>query len=81
MTAMDDESAAALLTKLEPKVASLVMAEITPEKAAKIAAVISGAARIPPNRRPRPATPVPTQGTGQTQGDGSAATPDNRSRL
>ncbi len=53
LTAMDDESAAALLTKLEPKVASLVMAEITPEKAAKIAAVISGAARIPPNRRPR----------------------------
>ncbi len=35
------------------------MAEITPEKAAKIAAVISGAARIPPNRRPRLATPPP----------------------
>ena len=80
MTAMDDESAAALLTKLEPKVASLVMAEITPEKAAKIAAVISGAARIPPNRRPRPAPPAPARGTGQTQGDGSAATPDSRSR-
>ena len=59
MTAMDDELAAALLTKLEPKVASLVMAEITPEKAAKIAAIISGAARIPPNRRPRPAPPPP----------------------
>ncbi len=82
MTAMDDEAAAALLTKLEPKVASLVMAEIQPEKAAKIAAVISGAARIPPNRRPRPAPPAaaPAQGPGQTQGDGSAATPDNRSR-
>ncbi len=80
MTAMDDELAAALLTKLEPKVASLVMAEITPEKAAKIAAVISGAARIPPNRRPRPAPPAPARGSGQTQGDGSAATPDSRSR-
>lgn len=82
MTAMDDEAAAALLTKLEPKVASLVMAEIAPEKAAKIAAVISGAARIPPNRRPRPAPPpAAQQGAAQpSQGDGSAATPDSRSR-
>lgn len=84
LTAMDDESAAALLTKLEPKVASLVMAEITPEKAAKIAAVISGAARIPPNRRPRPVAPGPAQRPGPSPGptptDGSAATPDNRSR-
>lgn len=82
-TAMDDESAAALLTKLEPKVASLVMAEIDPAKAAKIAAVISGAARIPPNRRPRPAVRrPPQQGANQPppEGDGRTATPDSRSR-
>jgi flagellar motility protein MotE (MotC chaperone) len=83
-TAMDDESAAALLTKLEPKVASLVMAEIDPAKAAKIAAVISGAARIPPNRRPRPPAPQPgQQGANQPApppGNGSAATPDSRSK-
>jgi flagellar motility protein MotE (MotC chaperone) len=82
LTAMDDESAAALLTKLEPKVASLVLAEIDPAKAAKIAAVISGAARIPPNRRPRPPAPQPgQQGANQPPpGNGSAATPDSRSR-
>ena len=81
-SAMDDESAAALLTKLEPKVASLVLAEIDPAKAAKIAAVISGAARIPPNRRRRPPAPQPgQQGANQPPpGNGSAVTPDSRSR-
>lgn len=47
LSAMDEDQAAALLMKLEPKAASLVLAEIEPERAAKIASIISGAARIP----------------------------------
>jgi flagellar motility protein MotE (MotC chaperone) len=55
LAAMDEETAAALLTKLEPKTASVVMGEMDPARAARIAAIISGAARVPPQRARAPA--------------------------
>lgn len=58
LSAMDEDQAAALLMKLEPKAASLVLAEIEPERAAKIASIISGAARIP-KRKTKDAQAVP----------------------
>lgn len=73
LTAMDEETAAALLTKLEPKVASLVMGEMDPVRAAKIASIISGAAKIPPDRKravPQPAAKPPPQSTDGSQPSG-----------
>lgn len=54
LAAVDEEMAAAVVTKLETKVASQIMGEMDPERAAKIATIISGAAKIPPERK-RPA--------------------------
>lgn len=51
LASLDEEMAAAVVTKLETKVASQIMGEMDPEQAAKIAAIISGAARVPPERR------------------------------
>jgi flagellar motility protein MotE (MotC chaperone) len=54
LATLDEDMAAAVVTKLETKVASQIMGEMDPESAAKIAEIISGAARVPPERR-RPA--------------------------
>jgi flagellar motility protein MotE (MotC chaperone) len=51
LAAMDEETAAALLTKLEPKVASAVMGEMDPVRAAKLASIVSGAARVQSDKR------------------------------
>lgn len=51
LASLNEEMAAAVVTKLETKVASQIMGEMDPEQAAKIAAIISGAARVPPERR------------------------------
>jgi flagellar motility protein MotE (MotC chaperone) len=51
LATLDEEMAAAVVTKLETKVASQIMGEMDPERAAKIATIISGAAKIPPERR------------------------------
>jgi flagellar motility protein MotE (MotC chaperone) len=59
LASLDEEMAAAVVTKLETKVASQIMGEMDPERAAKIATIISGAAKIPPDRR---------RATGQSQG-------------
>jgi flagellar motility protein MotE (MotC chaperone) len=48
---LDEEMAAAVVIKLQTKVASQIMGEMDPERAAKIATIISGAAKVPPNRR------------------------------
>ncbi len=56
LATVDEEMAAAVVTKLETKVASQIMGEMDPERAAKIATIISGAAKIPPSRRPPAAT-------------------------
>jgi len=51
LATLDEEMAAAVVTKLETKVASAILGEMDPERAAKIAAIISGAAKIPPQKR------------------------------
>ncbi|MFA5950131.1 MAG: hypothetical protein WC807_07595 [Hyphomicrobium sp.] len=71
MTVMDEETAAALLTKLEPKVASLILGEIEPTRAAKITAIISGAAKTPPDRRQKGATAAPPPGNGAPKPPGA----------
>jgi flagellar motility protein MotE (MotC chaperone) len=53
LQALDDETAAAVLTKLDARIASAVMNEMDPVAAARLTAIISGAARVPP-ARPRP---------------------------
>ncbi|HEX2841780.1 MotE family protein [Hyphomicrobium sp.] len=57
LATVDEEMAAAVVTKLETKVASQIMGEMEPERAAKIATIISGAAKIPPSRKPPAAAP------------------------
>lgn len=52
---LDEEMAAAVVMKLETKAASQILGEMEPERAAKIAAIISGAGKIPANRKPPPA--------------------------
>jgi flagellar motility protein MotE (MotC chaperone) len=81
--AMEEDAAAALLMKLEPKVASLIMAEIEPTKAAKIAAIISGASRIPTERRKKGGTtaaPGGSTGAAAPQGRESATPSADASR-
>lgn len=48
LATIDEETAAAVVTKLETKVASQIMGEMNPARAARIATVIAGAAKTPP---------------------------------
>ncbi|WP_439542335.1 hypothetical protein [Hyphomicrobium sp.] len=57
LATLDENVAAAVVTKLETKVASQIMGEMDPERAAKIAMIISGAAKIPSSGK-RPAGPA-----------------------
>ncbi len=53
LAALDEETAAALIIKLDPRTASAVMNEMDPAQAARLTAIISGAAKGPvPPRRP-----------------------------
>jgi flagellar motility protein MotE (MotC chaperone) len=54
LAAMDEETAAAVLTKIDAKAASAVMSEMEPARAAKLAGIISGAAKIPRPKPPKP---------------------------
>jgi flagellar motility protein MotE (MotC chaperone) len=59
---MDEETAAAMLTKLEMKAASAVMNEMEPQRAARIAAIISGSAKVKPTQAAKaPVAPVPAE--------------------
>lgn len=51
LATLDEEMAAAVVMKLETKVASQIMGEMDPERAAKIATIISGAGKVPRDRR------------------------------
>jgi flagellar motility protein MotE (MotC chaperone) len=63
LVSMDEETAAALLTKLDPQNASAILNEMQADKAARLTATISGAARLPkPNRPPAPPPPPPGDG-------------------
>jgi flagellar motility protein MotE (MotC chaperone) len=54
LVAMDEETAAAVLLKLDVRVASLVLNEMDPTQAARLTAIISGAARTAPGAASRP---------------------------
>lgn len=51
LAALNEEMAAAVVMKLQTKVASQIMGEMDPERAAKIATIISGAAKVPRDKR------------------------------
>jgi flagellar motility protein MotE (MotC chaperone) len=55
LQALDEETAAAVIIKLDPRSASAVMNEMDPTQAARLTAIISGAAKLP--GKPRPPTP------------------------
>jgi flagellar motility protein MotE (MotC chaperone) len=57
LQALDDETAAAVLIKLESRVASAVMNEMEPVQAARLTAILSGASKGP-GSRPRQAPPA-----------------------
>ena len=52
LMALNEEMAAAVITKLNPRVASAVMAEMDAGQAARLSAIISGAAKGPKGRPP-----------------------------
>ena len=47
LSAMDEETAAAVINRLDPRNASGIMSEMEPAKAARLTAIIAGAARTP----------------------------------
>jgi flagellar motility protein MotE (MotC chaperone) len=48
LAALDEETAAAVLIKLEPRLASLILNEMESTQAVRLAATISGAGKLPP---------------------------------
>jgi len=78
LATLDENVAAAVMTKLETKVASQIMGEMDPERAAKIATVIAGAAKVPEPKRP-PAAPPATAGIDGAR-DGAGAPLDARAQ-
>lgn len=47
LVAMEEETAAAVLTKLDPRNASAILNEMNPAQAARLTAIIAGAAKVP----------------------------------
>ena len=79
LAVIDEETAAAVVTKLETKVASQIMGEMEPAQAAKIASVIAGAARTKPAARRRPAAGgTPANARDAAAAPGNAAAPRGR---
>lgn len=57
LTAMDEETAAALLMKLDARVASAILNDMNPQQAARLTTIISGAGKINPPPGAKPAAP------------------------
>jgi flagellar motility protein MotE (MotC chaperone) len=57
LVAMDELVAAAIMSKLSPKVAGLILAEMEAAKAARLSAVIAGAGEIAMKSEPKPNVP------------------------
>jgi len=55
LATVNEEMAAAVMMKLETKVASQILGEMDPERAAKIATIISGSSKVPAARKHAPA--------------------------
>ena len=56
LSVLDEETAAAVLTKLSPKISSALMAEMDAKKAARLTAIISSSAKGPKGKPPTPPT-------------------------
>ncbi len=65
LVAMDEETAAALLMKRESQNASAILNDMPPEKAARLAAGIAGATRLPATVGFPPPTPKSAAPRGQ----------------
>lgn len=78
LATVDEEMAAAVVMKLQTKVASAIMGEMDPERAAKIAEIISGAGHVPANKRPPapPAAPADAPANAASQPQGEAPAPE-----
>jgi flagellar motility protein MotE (MotC chaperone) len=55
LVAMDEETAAAILLKLDPRISSAILNDMNAQHAARLTQIISGAARVPPNPAAKPA--------------------------
>ena len=56
LSALDEETAAAVLVKLSPKISSALMAEMDPKKAARLTGIISSSSKGPKRKPPAPPT-------------------------
>ena len=61
LSALDEETAAAVLVKLSPKISSALMAEMEAKKAARLTSIIAGSSKGPKGKPPAP--PAPSGGT------------------
>lgn len=59
LSALDEETAAAVLTKLSPKISSALMAEMDAKKAARLTTIISASAKGPKGKLPAPPPAAP----------------------
>lgn len=57
LAALDEETAASVLTKLEPRAASLILNEMEAAQAVRLTATISGAAKVTPAAAPKTTPP------------------------
>lgn len=72
LATLDEEMAAAVVMKLQTKVASQIMGEMDPERAAKIASIISGAGKVPRDRRGAVRQADPASAPGDTAATSNA---------
>ncbi len=61
LAALDEETAAAVLTKLEPRAASLILNDMESNQAVRLTAIISGAAKVTPAPAPKTAPEAKTK--------------------
>jgi flagellar motility protein MotE (MotC chaperone) len=62
LSALNEETAAAVLTKLSPKISSALMAEMDAKKAARLTTIISASAKGPKGKLPAPPAAPPANG-------------------
>jgi flagellar motility protein MotE (MotC chaperone) len=75
LATVDEEMAAAVMMTLDNKVAGAIMGEMDPERAAKIAEIISGSGRIPRHKPAPAANAAPAPASSPTT-DASSAPPE-----
>lgn len=61
LAALDEETAAAVLTKLEPRLASLILNDMESNQAVRLTAIISGSGKVTPAPAPKTAPEAKTK--------------------